>query len=44
MAVWLPATVTFPYGVPEPGDYRIFVEVKRAGAVRTGVVDVRVDP
>jgi hypothetical protein len=42
MAAPLPATVTFPYGFPEPGDYRIFVQVKRAGAVRTGVVDVQV--
>jgi hypothetical protein len=40
----LPATVTFPYGFPEAGDYRIFVQVKRAGAVRTGIFDVRVEP
>jgi hypothetical protein len=40
----LPATVTFPYGFPEPGDYRLFVQVKRAGTVRTGVFDVRVEP
>jgi hypothetical protein len=44
MTETLPATVTFPYGFPEAGDYRIFVQVKRAGAVQTGVFDVRVEP
>ena len=38
----LPSTVTFPYGFPEPGDYRIFVQVKRAGRVVTGVFDAHV--
>ena len=33
----------FPYGFPKPGDYRIFVQIKRAGAVETGVFDVHVD-
>ena len=37
-----PSTVTFPYGFPEPGDYRIFVQVKRAGRVITGVFDATV--
>jgi hypothetical protein len=28
--------VSFPYGVPTPGTYRIFVQMKRAGKVETG--------
>jgi hypothetical protein len=38
----LPPTVTFPYGFPEAGDYRIFVQVKRAGQIITGAFDARV--
>ena len=34
--------VSFPYGFPKTGDYRMFVQVKRAGKVETGVFDVKV--
>jgi len=30
------AEISFPYGFPRTGDYRIFVQVKRAGRVETG--------
>jgi len=39
-----PAEVTFPYGFPEPGDYRLFVQIKRNGQVQTGVFDAHVVP
>jgi len=39
----LPADVSFPYGFPTAGDYRLFVQVKRAGKVETGVFDVTVN-
>jgi len=36
-------TVTIPFGFPTAGDYRIFVQIKRAGVVETGVFDAHVD-
>ena len=34
--------ISFPYGFPKPGLYRIFVQVKRAGKIQTGVFDATV--
>jgi hypothetical protein len=34
--------VSFPYGFPKAGEYRIFVQVKRAGHIETGVFDAHV--
>jgi hypothetical protein len=39
----VPAEVSFPYGFPRAGDYRIFVQIKRGGVVETGVFDARVE-
>lgn len=36
------AGVSFPYGFPQAGDYRLFVQVKRHGVIETGVFDAHV--
>jgi hypothetical protein len=36
--------ITFPYGFPRDGNYRLFLQVKRAGHVETAVFDAHVLP
>jgi len=38
------ARVSFPYGFPSPGRYRLFAQVRYRGAVRTGIFDLEVRP
>ena len=38
----LTPNVNFPYGFPTPGRYRIFIQMKHAGTVETGVFDAEV--
>jgi hypothetical protein len=40
----LPPHVAFPYGFPREGDYRVFVQIKRAGRVETAAFDMTVTP
>lgn len=39
-----PDEISFPYAFPQPGRYRLWVQVKIAGVIRTGVFDVQVSP
>jgi hypothetical protein len=38
----LAPAVDFPYGFPTPGRYRIFIQMKHASTVETGVFDADV--
>lgn len=38
----LPAEVSFPYGFPQPGDYRILVQFKKGDTIRTAFFDTKV--
>lgn len=40
----LSSEVDFPYGFPQPGDYRLFVQIKRKNQVQTGIFDAHVEP
>jgi hypothetical protein len=38
----VPVEVSFPYAFPQPGEYRLFVQLKRHGEIETGVFDAQV--
>jgi hypothetical protein len=38
----LPSQVSFPYGFPSSGQYRIFVQMKHGNTIETGVFDADV--
>ncbi len=40
----LSSEVAFPYGFPQPGDYRLFVQIKRMNQVQTAIFDAHVEP
>ena len=39
----VPAEVSFPYGLPRPGIYRIFVQMKHGGEIVTGLFNADVE-
>ncbi|MBV8630287.1 MAG: hypothetical protein JOZ83_05145 [Silvibacterium sp.] len=40
----MPNTVSFPYGFPSPGTYRIIVQMKHGSVIETGFFDAEVAP
>ncbi|HET9988828.1 MAG TPA: hypothetical protein VFQ65_09910 [Kofleriaceae bacterium] len=36
------ATLTFPFGFPRAGDYKLFIQIKRAGVIETASFDAHV--
>jgi hypothetical protein len=40
----IPPEISFPYGFPKPGPYRIIVQMKHGGAIETALFDVDVTP
>jgi hypothetical protein len=38
----LPNSVSFPYGFPSPGAYRIFVQMKHGNIIETAAFDATV--
>jgi hypothetical protein len=37
------SSVSFPWGFPSAGEYRIIVQLKRGGAVQTGMFNAKVE-
>jgi hypothetical protein len=40
MGMSLPNEVAFPYGLPSPGKYRVFVQMKHGDTIETGIFDL----
>ncbi|MDX2191800.1 MAG: hypothetical protein NW201_00505 [Gemmatimonadales bacterium] len=40
----LPGSLRFPWAFPSPGRYRVWVQVKRGGAIRTAAFELQVAP
>jgi hypothetical protein len=38
-----PSTVSFPYGFPSPGTYRIIVQMKHGNEIETGTFDAEIN-